>query len=386
MSSVLTNLQPHEKSINYLNGKKYDTQHTNNNHVSVHEGVNIGYKYYHTLSSNTLGSVNTISVPPSLHLLKYAVLNFKVQGAAASSPVLADGFNLLSRDKAIEIVLPGVSSNLSWSRNALRLFNADHLHTKGKRDLQIKYAGDDVALDAAKKYSFNIRIPLSYNDIPFPRYLLSDMKILTYFSNNDNLYSANATNPLVVSSKMIFYYNTITNNELVRRTTEPHTIPIVEPVSRQYAYTTSNTQEVPITLNGLYQNNELHKMIVASITTANFNGDNYYGLDVDNMLMKVGSDTLYETHEGAHKLRDLFELRQDENNFTLNGSNRYYFSIHTSLNKTDKPKELYAGIKMGTDPIVEIKNTSNGTAQTLDVHAFYSHVLEIHNGTAKILK
>lgn len=386
MSSVLSNLQPHEKSINYISAKKVDSQHFNSHHVSVHDSVNLGYKYYHTLSSNTVGSVNTISVPPSLHLLKYAVLSFKVQGASSSSPILADGFNLLARDKAIEIVLPGVSSNLTWSRNALRLFNMEHLHTKAKRDLQTQYAGNAVTLSAAKQYSFSIMIPLSHRDIPFPRYLLNDMKILTYFSNNNNLYSANATSPLIISSKMIFYYNTITQDSMVRSKSEPYTIAIVEPVTRQYSYTTSNTQLVPIVLNGLYQNNELSKIIVSSITSANWNGDNFFGVDVINSLLKVGSDVLYEYHEGAHKLRELFELGHDENNFTLGGSNRFFFSIHTSLDRTIQPKKVFSGIKMGTDPIIEIQDIDNATAQTLDVHAFYNYVMEIHNGVAKIIK
>jgi hypothetical protein len=386
MSSVLSNLQPHEKSISYLNAQKIDGQHINMKHVNVHDDVNKGYKYFHTLSSNTAGSVNTISVPPSLHLLKYAVLNFKVQGASQSSPVLADGFNLLARDKAIEIVLPGVSSNLTWSRNALRLFNMEYLHSKDKRDLQSQFAGDDVTLSVAKEYSFNIYIPLSCHDIPFPRYLLNDMKILTYFSNNTNLYSANATTPLIISSKMIFYYNAITNDSLIKKKSEPYTIPICEPVTRQYAYTTSNTQLVPIVLNGLYQNNELQKIMMSSLTTATFNADEYYGLDAENLIFKVGSDILYEYHEQAQKLANMFEYKFDDNNYSLNGSNRFFFTINTSLDRTIDPKEMFSGVKLGTDPILEIRNIDNAVAQTLDVHAIYKYVLEIHQGVARILK
>lgn len=386
MSSVLNNIQAHEKSINYVNAKKVDKQHYNVESVKVHDHINIGYKYFHTLSNNTVGSVNTISVPPSLHLLKYIVLNFKVQGAGSSSPVLKDGYNLLARDKAIEIVIPGVSSNLTWSRNALRLYNLEYLQTKAKRDLKHELSGSNVTLNVAKQYSFSIMIPIGQNDVPFPRYLLNDMKILTYFSNNTNLFSANPTTPLISSSKMVFYYNTITNNALMKNRSEPCTLQICEPVSRQYQYTTSNTQLVPIVLNGLYQNNELLRVVVSTLTTANYNADSYYGVDVENMLLKVGSDTLYEYHEGSEKLRDLFELKNDINNYSLEGSNRFFFSLHTSLNNPYNKKELYSGIKMGTDPILEVQDIANATAQTLDVHAFYSYVLQIQNGVCVILK
>lgn len=386
MSSVLNNIQPQDKTINYLPGRKVDKQHLNPDNFYVHDHVNIGYKYFHTLSNNTVGSVNTISVPPSLHLLKYIVLNFKIQGAAANSPVVKDGYNLLARDKAIEIIIPGVSSNLTWSRNAIRLYNLEHLQTKVKRDLHSGYVGDNQTLSVAKEYSFSMMIPISQNNIPFPRYLLNDMKILTYFSNNTNLFSANPTTPLIVSSKMVFYYNTITNDTMIKSRSNPVTIPICEPVTRQYAYTTSSSQLVPIVLNGLYQNNELLKLVVSTLTTANWNSDNFYGVDVENMILKVGSDTLYEYHEGSEKLRELFELKNDENNFSLNGSNRFYFSLHTSLNKPYQSNYLYPGIKMGTDPILEVQDLANATAQTLDVHAFYSYVLEIHNGVARILK
>jgi hypothetical protein len=53
MSSVLNNIQPHEKSVNYLKGKKVEHQHHNMDNVKLHDHVNIGYKYYHTLSNNT---------------------------------------------------------------------------------------------------------------------------------------------------------------------------------------------------------------------------------------------------------------------------------------------------------------------------------------------
>jgi hypothetical protein len=386
MSSVLNNIQPHEKSVNYLKGKKVEHQHHNMDNVKLHDHVNIGYKYYHTLSNNTVGSVNTISVPPSLHLLKYVILNFKVQGASQSSPVLKDGYNLLARDKAIEIIIPGVSSNLTWSRNALRLYNIEHLQTKTKRDLKNVIAGNNQTLDVAQTYSFSIMIPISQNEVPFPRYLLNDMKILTYFSNNTNLFSSNATTPLISSSKMIFYYNTITNSSIMKNRAEPLTYHLVEPVTRQYAYTTSNTQLVPIVLNGLYQNNELMKLCLSTITTANFNADSYYGVDVNNLILKIGSDTLYEYHEGSEKLRELYELKNDSNEFSLEGSNRFYFSLHTSLNNPYNKKEIYPGIKMGTDPTLEVQDLANATAQTLDVHAYYSYVLQIQNGVGQILK
>jgi len=386
MSSALTNIQPHEKSINYLNAQKIEQQHINPQHVSVNDHVSLGYKYYHTLSNNTTGSVNTISVPPSLHLLKYVVLSFKVQGAGNNSPIVKDGFNLLARDKAIEIVIPGVSSNLSWSRNALRLYNMNHLNTKSKRDLQSKYAGSSITCSQDREYSFNIMIPLTCHGLPFPRYLLNDMKILSYFSSNKNMYATNPTSPLIISSKMVFFYNTITHDSIVRAKTEPYTFIICEPVTRQYAYTSSTGQMVPIVLTGLYQNNELMKILTATMDTDSWNQDSYRGVDVDNMLMKVGSDIIFEYHEGAGKLRELFELNKDENNFALSGADRFYFSIDTSLNKTEDPKEIYHGMKMGTDPIIELKDYDNAIAKTLDVHAFYNYVLEIHNGSAKILK
>jgi hypothetical protein len=386
MSSVLNNILPHEKSIGYLKGSKHDNQHYNKDHIKLNDHVNIGYKYYHTLNSNSVGAVNTINVPPALHLLKYVVLNFKVLGAAANSPIVKDGYNIFKRDKAVEIIIPGISSNLSWSRNALRLYNLERLQTKTKRDLKHNIAGDNETLSVAQNYSFSIHIPIGTNDVPFPRYLLNDVKIMTHFNDNTTLFSANPTTPLVVSSKMIFYYNTITDSSLMLNRNEPQTIQILDPVTHQYSYTSSNSSLVPITLSGLYQNNELMKMLITTSTTANFNSDNLYSNDVNNLLLKVGSDIIYEYHEGSEKLRELFELSNDSNAFSLNGSDRYYFSLNTSLNNENEPKTIYPGMKFGTDPIIEIQDLTNASANTLEVHAFYSYIYEIHNGVARALK
>ena len=386
MSSVLNNILQHEKSISYLKGENIDKQHYNKDNVNIHDHVNIGYKYYHTLNANTVGSINTINVPPSVHLLKYVILNFKILGAAANSPIVKDGYNIFSRDKAIEIIIPGVSSNLCWSRNALRLYNLEQLQTKTKRDLKHKIAGDNETLNVAQNYSFSIYIPIGDNGIPFPRYLLNDMKIMTHFNQNTTLFSANATTPLIVSSKMIFYYNKITNDKLMLKIDEPQTLQIINPITRQYSYTSSNSSMVPITLNGLYQNNELLKLLLTTSTTANFNADSFYTTDVNNLLLKVGSDIIYEYHEGSENLRELFELSNDINSFSLNGSDRFYFALNTSLNSQNDPKTIYPGMKLGTDPIIEIKDIANATANTLEVHAFYSYVYEIFKGSARALK
>jgi hypothetical protein len=82
----------------------------------------------------------------------------------------------------------------------------------------------------------------------------------------------------------------------------------------------------------------------------------------------------------------MFEYKFDNNSFGLNGSERFFFTINTSLDRTIDPKEMFAGIKLGTDPILEVRNIDNAVAQVLDVHAIYKYVLEVHNGNARILK